>query len=67
MIYKEKTSIKTIDKKIVVEGVETQEMVDLLDKLNCEYLQGYFYSKPVPAEQIISYLKEMNKSYVSLD
>ena len=54
-------TIKSIDKKIVVEGVETQEMVDILDKLDCEYLQGYFYSKPVPANQIISYLKEMNK------
>lgn len=51
-------TIKSIDKKIVVEGVETQEMVDVLDELNCDYLQGYFYSKPIPADQIINYLKD---------
>ena len=54
-------TIKSIDKKIVVEGVETQEMVDLLDKLNCDFLQGYFYSKPVPAQEIISYLRYANQ------
>ncbi len=54
-------TIKSIDKKIVVEGVETQEMVEILDKLDCDYLQGYFYSKPVPADQIVSYLKKINK------
>ena len=54
-------TIKSIDKKIVVEGVETQEMVDVLDELKCDYLQGYFYSKPVPADQIINYLKYANQ------
>ena len=32
---------------IVAEGVETQEQVDLLSELGCDYFQGYFFSKPV--------------------
>lgn len=34
----------------VAEGVETQSQVDYLDKLGCYLNQGYFYSKPLPAE-----------------
>lgn len=58
-------TIKSIDKKIVVEGVETQEMVDTLDKLKCDYLQGYFYSKPIPADEIVKYLKYTNQKLQS--
>ncbi|SES63528.1 EAL domain-containing protein [[Clostridium] polysaccharolyticum] len=54
-------TIKSIDKKIVVEGVETKEMVDTLDNLNCDYLQGYYYSKPIPSEEIIQFLNHANK------
>lgn len=54
-------TIKSIDKKIVVEGVETQEMVDMLKELKCDYLQGFFYSKPVPSKEIVQYLKYANQ------
>lgn len=54
-------TIKSIDKKIVVEGVETQEMVDVLEQLNCDFLQGYFYSKPVPPHEIVRYLRYANQ------
>lgn len=53
-------TIKSIDKKIVVEGVETQEMVDVLKDLKCDYLQGFFYSKPVPSTEVVNYLKNTN-------
>ena len=38
--------------KVVAEGVETQAQVDLLKDIGCELAQGYFYSRPVPAEAI---------------
>jgi len=41
--------------KIVAEGVETKEQVELLSTLGCDYLQGYFFSKPLPASQLIAY------------
>ena len=35
--------------KIVVEGVENSEMVELLESYGCDYMQGYYFSKPLPA------------------
>jgi len=34
--------------KIVVEGIETLEMSELITSYGCEYLQGYYFSKPLP-------------------
>ena len=39
--------IKQLNKKIVVEGVETKEQMELLRKLDVDYLQGYYFSKPI--------------------
>jgi EAL domain-containing protein (putative c-di-GMP-specific phosphodiesterase class I) len=36
----------------IAEGVETQEQWDFLKSQGCDYIQGYFISKPVPAEQV---------------
>ncbi len=36
---------------VVAEGVETQEQADYLLGLNCEQMQGYYFSRPVPVEQ----------------
>ncbi|MET0033513.1 MAG: EAL domain-containing protein [Limnospira maxima] len=33
---------------IVAEGIETEGNVQTLKNLNCEYGQGYFFSKPLP-------------------
>lgn len=48
--------------RVLCEGVETQEQVDLLRKLGCNYVQGYFYSKPVPSEEFFEkYCHEMEQ------
>ena len=39
------------------EGVETVAQRDTLARLNCDYLQGFLFSKPVPAEIIETQLK----------
>lgn len=36
--------------KVICEGVETGEQVVLLQSIGCRYVQGYYYSKPIPAE-----------------
>ncbi len=36
---------------VVAEGVETKEVVRRLQELNCDVLQGYYFSKPLPANQ----------------
>lgn len=45
--------IKELGLKVVVEGVETQESVDCLREQNCDFLQGYFFSKPIPKPRFL--------------
>jgi diguanylate cyclase (GGDEF)-like protein len=40
----------------VAEGVENREQLESLQKLGCQTLQGYFISRPVPAEDILALL-----------
>lgn len=37
--------------RVVAEGVETQEQAELMKKIGCDYIQGYYYSKPLPPEE----------------
>ena len=43
---------------VVAEGVETTQLRDLLKNLGCEYIQGYLYSKPVPAAEATKLLQQ---------
>jgi diguanylate cyclase (GGDEF)-like protein len=43
--------------RVVGEGVETLEQMEALRKGGCDMLQGYLFSKPVPAEQVLQYLR----------
>ena len=43
--------------KIIAEGIENQEQAELLAKGGCDFGQGYFYSKPLPADQFEELLK----------
>ncbi|WP_198964174.1 EAL domain-containing protein [Bradyrhizobium sp. Y36] len=40
----------------VVEGVETSAQLDSLRRLGCEFIQGYHFAKPMPADAIADYL-----------
>jgi EAL domain-containing protein (putative c-di-GMP-specific phosphodiesterase class I) len=41
--------------KVIAEGVETEGQRALLATVGCEYIQGYFYAKPMPIEAFLSY------------
>jgi len=43
---------------VLAEGVETTEQVEILRASGCDFIQGYYYARPLPAKQIISYLKQ---------
>lgn len=49
---------KSLKLKVVAEGVETQEQLAFLRSLNCDEVQGYLLSKPVPAEEFQKLLQK---------
>jgi EAL domain-containing protein (putative c-di-GMP-specific phosphodiesterase class I) len=43
---------KDLGYKVVAEGVETAEVLDVLKEFNCDYAQGYYFAKPIASEEI---------------
>ena len=43
-----------LDIVAIAEGVEDQETADMLTEMDCDFAQGYFYSRPKPAEQFVA-------------
>lgn len=43
--------IHSLNMKVVAEGVETQEHIDYLRHCKCDYVQGYYYYKPMPIDE----------------
>jgi EAL domain-containing protein (putative c-di-GMP-specific phosphodiesterase class I) len=54
------TLAKKLNLSVVAEGVETEIQKEFLLKSNCDYMQGYLVSYPVPGDQIIGYLKKQS-------
>ncbi len=52
--------IKSLGMKIVVEGVENAEILQRFADLQCDYIQGFFFSKPLPKPEFVSYVKMHN-------
>ena len=44
-------TVKSRKKKVLVEGVSSREQFELLKAMACDQMQGYLFSKPVPAEE----------------
>lgn len=45
----------SLGKNVTVEGVETLEQATTLTKLGCDELQGFYFSKPLTADQLVEY------------
>lgn len=45
--------------KVIAEGAETDEQVNFLKSVNCDFIQGYYYSKPVPQDVFETMLDEL--------
>ncbi len=46
---------------VVAEGVETKEQLTLLNKLGCDFMQGFYFSKPIPAKQFLDFSMNFDK------
>jgi EAL domain-containing protein (putative c-di-GMP-specific phosphodiesterase class I) len=44
--------------KVLAEGVETEEMASELERLGCDYEQGFYYSKPICETEFLRFLQE---------
>lgn len=49
---------KSMSLKLVAEGVETENELALVKSSGCEFVQGYWFSRPLPVAQLESWMKE---------
>ncbi len=48
--------LKDMEMEIVVEGIETTEMVEAFSRLDCDFIQGYFFSKPISRDHFVAFI-----------
>ncbi len=51
-----------LNMETVIEGVETAEQFKVLSNVGCDYFQGYYFSHPLLANEIINYLKRVKEN-----
>lgn len=52
---------KGFDLQVVAEGIETLEQLNLLKELQCEIMQGYYFSHPLPVEEATNFIKSASQ------
>jgi len=50
---------QSLNLNVIAEGVETKEQRILLESLNCSEMQGNFFSKPLPADELGKFLDNL--------
>ncbi len=56
---------ESLNLKTVAEGVETEEQLYFLRDMGCDEIQGYLFSKPLPAEEFTTLLHQDKRRQVS--
>ena len=54
--------IHDMDLKVVSEGVETKEQLETLEAIGIDYIQGFYFSKPLPQDEFLAFIRERNKN-----
>ncbi len=49
--------MRNMKKKVLCEGAETAEMIKGLKEMGCDFVQGYYYSKPLREDDFVDYLQ----------
>ena len=66
MVHAVTTMVRNLGLTAVAEGIETPEQLAMLQSMDCELGQGYFFSKPMPADEVGAYLCRPAKPAFSL-
>ena len=53
--------IKSMGMTVLAEGVEEKDQVEWLIELGCDYLQGFYFSQPVPKKTYLDMMKNRDK------
>ncbi len=54
--------LKDMNMEIVVEGVETSKGLDIFSELQCDFIQGYYFSKPIPRKEFVAFIANANQT-----
>jgi sensor c-di-GMP phosphodiesterase-like protein len=49
-----------LGKKAIAEGVEERSQVDFLKNNECDYVQGFYYSEPLPMEEFVAFIEKQD-------
>jgi len=61
------TMAEGLNLRVVAEGVETVEQMEVLRALNCRDMQGFLFSRPAPADQFTPVLGHAGQSYLNFN
>ena len=50
--------IKDLNMNVLIEGVETEKQLDMVKRLGVDYIQGFYFSKPLPGEEFIKFITQ---------
>lgn len=54
--------IKGMNLKIVSEGIETEEQYNVMKDMGINYIQGYYFSRPLPEDEFMEFIKKENSA-----
>ena len=57
---------KRLGMLVIAEGVETKNQADFLQSIGCNFIQGYFYAKPMPLTDYHQLTLNCKNEYISM-
>ena len=52
--------VHSLDMRVTTEGVETGQQLEVLRNLNCDFVQGFYLARPMPASEALNFLKDQS-------
>lgn len=59
-------TMKQLGIPLIVEGIETKEQSEEMERLGVDYIQGYYYGKPMPEKECLRHIRSFNTSMEDL-